>query len=101
VFRAQAELADTVGLSTVHINRVLQRLRAKNLIELSHRPLVIPDVEALNAFSGFDPNYLQCLPSCLGLGAAAENPCLRGPETAHGSVEVEPRGWIVLLGTNV
>jgi CRP-like cAMP-binding protein len=55
----QADLADTVGLSTVHINRVLQRLRAKNLIEFSHQRLVIPDVAALNAFSGFDPNYLH------------------------------------------
>src|SRR5687768_8463284 len=30
----QAELADALGLSTVHVNRSLQELRAKGLIEL-------------------------------------------------------------------
>jgi CRP-like cAMP-binding protein len=55
----QTELADTVGLSDVHVSRVLQRLRAKNLITWSRKKLVIVDVVALNAFSGFDPNYLH------------------------------------------
>jgi CRP-like cAMP-binding protein len=31
----QSELADTVGLSAVHVNRVLQELRARNLIVLN------------------------------------------------------------------
>lgn len=55
----QAELADTMGLSTVHANRVLQRLRAEKLITLSGRKLVILDLPKLWAFSGFNPNYLH------------------------------------------
>ena len=55
----QAELADTVGLSTVHVNRVLQRLRALELITLKNARLVILDVAKLNEFSGFNPNYLH------------------------------------------
>jgi len=54
-----ADLADTVGFSTVHFNRVLQRLRAKDLIGQSQRTPVIPDVEALDAYSGFDPHSLH------------------------------------------
>jgi CRP-like cAMP-binding protein len=54
----QAELADTMGLSSVHVNRVLQRLRGDGLITLKSKHLVILDVERLNAFGGFTPNYL-------------------------------------------
>ena len=55
----QAELADTVGLSEVHVNRVLQRLRALEVITLKNGRLVILDVAKLNEFSGFNPNYLH------------------------------------------
>ena len=55
----QGELADTVGLSDVHISRVLQRLRIKGLITLRRKKLVICDVPALKAFSGFHPTYLH------------------------------------------
>lgn len=55
----QAELADTTGLTSVHVNRVLQRLRQDGLITLKSRNLMIMDVERLKAFSGFNPNYLH------------------------------------------
>jgi CRP-like cAMP-binding protein len=55
----QNELADTLGLSDVHMNRVLQRLRAEHLITLDGHQLVIHDLERLVAFSAFDPNYLH------------------------------------------
>ncbi|SCY93833.1 Crp/Fnr family transcriptional regulator [Paracoccus tibetensis] len=55
----QAEIADTMALSTIHVNRVLQRLRAENLITFKNGALVIPDVPRLKAFSGFNPNYLH------------------------------------------
>jgi CRP-like cAMP-binding protein len=57
----QAELADTMGLSHVHMNRVIQRLRGEKLITLKGKNLVILDVERLKAFSGFNPNYLHIL----------------------------------------
>jgi CRP-like cAMP-binding protein len=55
----QAELADTVSLTSVHVNRVLQRLRADGLITLKGKHLVILDVERLKTVSGFNPNYLH------------------------------------------
>lgn len=58
----QEELADAVGLTPVHTNRVLQRLRAEELMDLRHRRVVIHDPEALCRVAGFDPAHLQ-LPS--------------------------------------
>jgi CRP-like cAMP-binding protein len=55
----QTELADTVSLTNVHVNRVLQRLRRDGLITLKSKHLVILDVARLKAFSGFNPNYLH------------------------------------------
>jgi len=55
----QAELADTVSLTSVHVNRVLQRLRQDGLINLKGRHLVILDIVRLKAVSGFNPNYLH------------------------------------------
>ena len=58
----QAELADAAGLSTVHVNRTLQELRAAGLITLKSRLLTIRDVERLKALAGFDPAYLHLAP---------------------------------------
>ena len=57
----QGDLADTMGLSNVHMNRVIQRLRAEKLITLKGKNLVILDIERLEAFSDFNPNYLHLL----------------------------------------
>lgn len=55
----QTELADTMGLSNVHANRMLQRLRAEKLITFNGKRLVILDPERLVEFSGFTSNYLH------------------------------------------
>jgi CRP-like cAMP-binding protein len=55
----QEELADTLGITPVHVNRVLQRLKSDGLIELGGRTLKILDVEALRNACGFDPGYLH------------------------------------------
>jgi len=55
----QAELADAMGLSTVHVNRTLQELRAAKLIILKGRTLTIPDLEALQSAAQFNPSYLH------------------------------------------
>ena len=55
----QDELGDTTGLSSVHVNRSLQDLRAANLIQLQGGKLVIPDIGRLRKWSGFNPNYLH------------------------------------------
>jgi len=55
----QGELADTMGLSDVHMNRVIQTLRKEKLITLKSKNLVILDLERMKEFSDFDPNYLH------------------------------------------
>jgi CRP-like cAMP-binding protein len=55
----QEELADTLGLTPVHTNRVLQRLRSEELITFKGQTLTILDVERLKKAAGFDPNYLH------------------------------------------
>ena len=55
----QTEIADAVGLTAVHTNRTLQRLRADKLIETSHKCLTVLDLVALQKAAGFDPNFLQ------------------------------------------
>ena len=55
----QEQLADTVGLTGVHVNRVLQRMRGEGLITLEQRHLTIDDQERLVRVAGFDPTYLH------------------------------------------
>lgn len=55
----QQDLADTLGVTSVHVNRVLQELRAAGLVEWKSKRLHIPDVRRLKVFAEFDPKYLH------------------------------------------
>ena len=55
----QVELADTMGLTVVHVNRVLQRFRRDGLLNWSRRHFHILDFHRLATMSGFDPRYLH------------------------------------------
>jgi CRP-like cAMP-binding protein len=55
----QAELGDTLGLSTVHVNRVLQELRKEELIRWQGNALTILDWERLKKVGEFTPTYLS------------------------------------------
>ncbi len=55
----QAELGDALGLSTVHVNRVLQDLRRNGLITSKGRRLLIEDWPRLQEAGDFDPAYLH------------------------------------------
>jgi CRP-like cAMP-binding protein len=55
----QVELAETLGLSSVHVNRTLQELRRRNWITLEGGTLTILDLDALKEVSFFDPGYLH------------------------------------------
>lgn len=55
----QGEFADALGVTTVHVNRVLQEMRADGLIELNGDRLNIPDWEMLKQVGDFDPTYLH------------------------------------------
>ena len=55
----QAELADALGLSAVHANRVLQDLRRSELIVLRGHAVTILDWDGLQQAGEFDPGYLH------------------------------------------
>jgi len=55
----QVELADTLALSTVHINRTLQELRRQGLVSLSSGLLEIHDFAALQSVAMFTGDYLH------------------------------------------
>ncbi len=54
-----ADLADTTGLSPVHVCRSLQQLRQRGLIEFKSRRLTILDLPRLQLLADFRPNYLH------------------------------------------
>lgn len=53
------DLADTTGLSTVHVNRSLKALRELGLVEVSDRHVEILDLSRLQILAEFKPNYLH------------------------------------------
>jgi CRP-like cAMP-binding protein len=55
----QEDLADAVGVTSVHTNRVVQRLRQEKLIELKSRVMTVLDVEGLRRAAGYDSSYLH------------------------------------------
>ena len=55
----QVELADTLGLTSVHINRILQGFRRDNLIALARHRLTLLNVERLQKIAGFNQDYLH------------------------------------------
>lgn len=55
----QQDMADTLGLSTVHVNRVLQHLREQGLPQTHGRNITIPDLSRLEKFADFNPDYLH------------------------------------------
>lgn len=55
----QQQLADACGLTPVHVNRVVQDLRADGLIEWRGGELVVADFDRLAALGQFDPAFLN------------------------------------------
>ena len=58
----QQDLGNTLGLSTVHINRTAQKLRGRDLAIIGRRNVTVLDPAALKAYCGFNPNYLHLGP---------------------------------------
>ena len=54
----QIDLADALGMSVVHINRVLKSLRDRNLASLDSGWIHIRDWQKLTSIFGFDSDYL-------------------------------------------
>ncbi len=55
----QTEMGDALGLSTVHVNRTLQELRADGLLTWRGDKIEILDWGRLQEVAGFDPDYLN------------------------------------------
>ena len=55
----QEELGDATGLTSVHINRTLKRLREENLVIFQRRHIAVVDMARLQELVGFDANYLH------------------------------------------
>jgi CRP-like cAMP-binding protein len=55
----QVDLGDALGLSNVHVNRVLQEMRGRGLIILRSNTLVIEAWDELRRAAEFDPTYLH------------------------------------------
>lgn len=55
----QTDLADTLGLSVVHVNRILQELRAEGLLRWQQQAVDILDFPRLAELAEFDARYLH------------------------------------------
>jgi CRP-like cAMP-binding protein len=54
----QAEFAECLGLTSVHVNRVLKELRERALVEFRNGRVTIRDLARLRRVAEFDPAYL-------------------------------------------
>ncbi|MET4221855.1 CRP-like cAMP-binding protein [Bradyrhizobium sp. LB14.3] len=59
----QALLADAIGTSVVHMNRVVQELRSRGLLQFERGRISILDEVGLRQLTEFDPLYLHLNPS--------------------------------------
>jgi CRP-like cAMP-binding protein len=55
----QADIADVTGLTSVHVNRMLKKLRDENLLIFRGGTVTIQDWEGLQRLAEFDPTYLH------------------------------------------
>ncbi len=55
----QAELGDTLGLTPVHVNRVLKDFRSSRLIVMAQRMINLLDVPGLQEIAAFTGDYLH------------------------------------------
>jgi hypothetical protein len=59
---SQTALADTLGLSAIHVNRTLRELREQALLTFRRGRVTISDPHRLTALCGFDADYLHPSP---------------------------------------
>jgi len=55
----QYVLADALGLSAIHVNRVLRQLRERDLLTVHRGKVTIHDLKGLRKISGFRGGYLN------------------------------------------
>jgi CRP-like cAMP-binding protein len=55
----QYDLADALGLSPIHVNRVLRRLREQELLTMKSRRVIVHNRTRLNMLAGYDSDHLD------------------------------------------
>ena len=55
----QYHLADALGLSAIHVNRVLRQLRERGLVTFRDGHVSFQDYNGLVTLADFDPTYLD------------------------------------------
>jgi CRP-like cAMP-binding protein len=70
----QTDIADALGLTNVHVNRVLKQLRGEGMISLRGTTLVVTRWEQLKQAAEFNPNYLHLRGANGGALAHVEEP---------------------------
>ncbi len=55
----QFHLADAMGLSAVHVNRVLRQLREDGMVTFRNSHVTFDNYDRLAEFAEFDPSYLD------------------------------------------
>lgn len=58
----QNEIADALGMSFVHVNRMIKELRERGLINVERQMVVLVAWESLKVLADFDPVYLHLAP---------------------------------------
>jgi DNA-binding transcriptional regulator LsrR (DeoR family) len=59
----QAVLGDAIGMTTVHVNRIVQELKADGLMEISNGQVTIHDEKKLRQEADFFPLCLHQNPA--------------------------------------
>ena len=62
----QSIVADALGLSVVHVNRQVMRLRQEGLLDMDRRSLTIYDVARLQTISGYKSRQIDSVPEYIG-----------------------------------
>ena len=55
----QELIADALGLSIPHVNRVFRQLRSEDLVVIEDQRVVVKDIRALSTLAEFEPAYLS------------------------------------------
>jgi len=59
----QEDIADAVGMTQIHVNRMLQQMKEDNLLSCANGRLEILDYDALVKLANFDPKLLESRPA--------------------------------------
>lgn len=62
---SQEIMADALGLSVPHLNRMMQQLRSEKLIADKNRRVTFPDPNALKALAHYQPRELTSIPAAM------------------------------------